>query len=167
MAALFVLLLVVCLKDYQQAKIPNYCVLLIFAVGTVYRFWDSGGGGLLEYFSVCLFTAFILYPFFKIGVIGAGDVKLFAATAGYLSGKTILLFFFTSLLIAAIFSIVKILHEHNGRERLYYLCSYLMQSIQTGHWEFYFRKETDAKGAGICLSGPVFLSILLHIGGVY
>ena len=46
----------------------------------------------------------LLYPLFKISAVGAGDVKLLGAAAGYFPFEKIFLFAFVSLLIAAIIS---------------------------------------------------------------
>lgn len=123
--------------------------------------------GLTDYIKTDVIVLLLLYPLFKIGAIGAGDVKLFAVTAGYLSGKAVICFLTYSLLIAGLFSIIKLLKEQNGLERIYYSCSYMAEVLRTGKWRLYFRNAAEKRQAGICLSGPVFLSILLYLGGVY
>lgn len=167
MAALCILLLVACLTDYLWAKIPNWLILLIVLAGLVSRCVVLGGYGLWLYTKGCILIVLSMYPLFKVGTVGAGDVKLFAAVAGYLSGKVIFYFLFFSLLIAAFFSVIKIMKEHSGIQRLCYFCTYLMQVIRDGEWQLYFTDRTEQKNAGICLSGPILLSVLLHIGGVY
>lgn len=167
MVVLCVLLFVACLTDCRSARIPNWVVLLIYAGGVGYRYlrggWQDIGNSLIS----CFFVFIILFPLFKIGTMGAGDVKLLSAASGYLSGKAVLCFLFYSMLIAAIFSIVKLFRERNGKERFGYLCSYIAEVIKTGHWKIYFQNESEKRKAGICLAVPAFLSVLLHLGGVY
>jgi hypothetical protein len=99
--------------------------------------------------------------------LGAGDSKLFAVSFAYLPLKEGILFLIVSFGIAAIFSILKIIIAQNGRERLYYLVSYVSEVIRSGQWSLYIQNEKSDKSATVCLSGPVFLSILLHMGNVY
>ena len=167
MAVLFIMLSVICLTDHYRTRIPNSMMALLFLYGLGYRYWDAGGNGIAGYLINCVFVFLLLYPLFKIGTVGAGDVKLFSVTAGYLSRQELPCFLIISLLIAAIISIVKICRERCGRERLVYLCSYLVQVCRTGHWKLYFDNEAEMLKTGVCLSFPVLVSILLHIGGVY
>lgn len=167
MAVLCVLLFAVCLIDCCSARIPNMAVVFIFLAGLGYRWLEEGWQGLGSYFIILLCILIILFPLFWIGTIGAGDVKLFAVTGGYLSGRAVICFLIYSMLIAAVFSVIKILRERNGRERFGYLCSYVAEVVKTGHWSLYIRNEAEKKRAGVCLAAPVFLSVLLHLGGVY
>lgn len=160
-------LAVICLFDYRHARIPNWIVLMILFYGLGYRYWDAGGDGVRAFLLSCLIVLLCFYPLFKIGTIGAGDVKLYAAAAGYLSGQTLVYFLFYSLLIAAVISIFRILKERSGRERIGYLCSYLADILRTGQWQLYYKNCLEGQNRGICLSGPILFSILLHLGGVY
>lgn len=167
MAVLCVLLFMVCLTDYRRAKIPNVLIAAIFLFGLAYHFYFNHTEGIKSYLCIVLLVLLSMYPIFKIGAIGAGDIKLFAVTAGYLSGNAVLYFLFSSMLFAAIFSIIKILIEHNGKERFFYLCSYIAEIARTGKWTIYIQNSMEMNQMGVCLSGPVLLGILLHMGGVY
>lgn len=167
MAVLCFLLSVVCLTDYRNARIPNGMIMIIFLYGLGYRYWDAGGGGLTEYLINSILVLLLLYPLFKIGALGAGDVKLFSVTAGCLSKQGVPCFIVVSLLISAMISLIKICRDRSGRERMRYLCSYVVGVCRTGQWKLYLDNVTDSGKAGIHLAGPVFLSILLHIGGAY
>lgn len=165
--ALCFMLFAASVYDYRHGRIPNFMVLLISVLGITYRYRHSGAGGIAGYLEESLLVLIIFYPLFRIGTVGAGDVKLFAATAGYLSGKAVFCFLLSSMLISAIISMIRLLKERDGNERFLYLCSYLGQVAATGKWRLYFHNIYERKRAGICLSGPVLFSILLHIGGVY
>lgn len=167
---LYVLLFAICLLDYRFFRIPNKLIIIIFFWGIGYRCLSLGILGLAGYFKECLFVFLLLYPLFKIGAIGAGDVKLFAVTSGYLSEHSVYYFLLYSLLFAAIFSIIKLVKEHNGREHLSYFCAYLQVVMGTKSWQLYSKEDKNDKNkkcGRICLSGPLFLSMLLHFGGVY
>lgn len=167
MAVLCILLSAVCLADYRTYRIPNALILVILLYGMGYRYRDTGGFGPVEYLMTGLTVLLLLYPLFRIGVLGAGDVKLFGVTAGYLSWQKSFCFLFISLLVAAILSVFRLMKERNVKERLEYLCAYLLEIGRTGRFGMYFEDRAMARDAGICLAGPVLVSWLLHVGGVY
>ncbi len=137
-AALCVFLVAACRYDYRERRIPNYLIIWMAALGAAWRFWNEGLAGPLWYLGQAVLVMAALYPFFQIGGLGAGDVKLLGVTAGYLPAEKILAFLFCSLLVAAMFSVAKMWRKGVGRRRL-----------------------------PVCLSGPVFISVLLFLGGVY
>lgn len=167
MAALCIMLTAACGYDYKRKRIPNYLIALMAVLGVGYRFWESGIDGALSYFGEAALIICLLYPFFKIGSIGAGDVKLFGVTAGYLPFSRILTFLFISLLISAMISLFKMWKESNIRERIRYLSAYLADVARSGCWRLYLEDLREKQEVGICLSGPVLISILLYWGGVY
>lgn len=167
MAALCILLAAACGYDYRRKRIPNFLIAFMAVLGVGWRFWESGVCGALSYLGEAVLIMCLLYPFFKIGSIGAGDVKLLGVSAGYLPCSRILMFLFVSLLISAMISLLKMWKESSMRERMRYLFAYLADVARSGNWRLYLENEREKQAVGICLSGPVLLSILLYWGGVY
>lgn len=156
-----------CCWDYRKGKIPNFLLGIMFAAGGGYSLINGWFDGILVYLIRCFGVMLALYPVFKIGAIGAGDVKLYGICSGYLPWNTFLFFLFFSLLIATAVSLLKMIKESNAIERFCYLCEYIAEVIQTGNFRLYLENEADRKAAGICLAGPILGSLLLHLGGVY
>lgn len=83
------MLVTACWTDLRARRIPNFVVLLTAAAGVVLAVvtssWSAGvvraGGGLLTGLAIWL-------PFFAFGMLGAGDVKLYAAAATFLGAKS-------------------------------------------------------------------------------
>ena len=167
MAVLCVLLVVACFYDYRKRRIPNLLLLIMYAVGWVYRSLDIGAAGLFLFPAESVGVMLLMYPLFKIGILGAGDIKLYGICAGYLPSDKFLYFLFFSMLIAVIFSLFKMLKESNAIDRLFYLCEYVLDVAQTGNFRPYFTDEKERGAASICLAGPVLCSVLLYWGGVY
>lgn len=142
-------------------------ILCCLTVGMGYRLFTGGVKGLFEYFLSTLLTVFFLYFFFRIGAMGAGDVKILGACAGFFPWNKVVYFVFFALLIAAVFALGKMYLERNMKERLYYLTGYLWEVFRCGRWKLYFAGEREGAKAGICMAGPVFCSALLYMGGVY
>lgn len=167
LAVLGLLLTAACGFDYHKRKIPNSLVAVIALTGMVFRFRRDGTAGVPLYLAEAAAMTALLYFFYKISVIGAGDVKLLGAAAGYLPFDKIFLFSFVSLLIAAIISFIKLLVNKNFRERLSIFFRYLEDIAKSGALQSYPTVGREQKSAGVCLSGPVLLSLLLYLGGVY
>ena len=167
---LVLLLAVACYFDYRKAKIPNWLILvgLVSAVGITV--WEADPGRpfyitLLWPVVRTAITTVILYPFFKIGVLGAGDVKLVAVCAAFLKTGDCVPVFVTGLIVAAIAGFCKLLFLGNTRERIYYLFSYGMDVVQFGVWKPYWTKENLhlKKDASLRMAGPLLAGVLLHI----
>ncbi len=167
MVVLCLLLGVACYYDYRQGRIPNYLLILMFILGWGCEVFAQGVRGAVSFPLESLAVMLLLYPLFKIGGLGAGDVKLFGICAGYLPKDKFLMFLFHSLLIAAVISLIKMIKEGNAVERISYLCEYTLGVMQSGQIGLYIRDERERKAAGICLAGPIFCSALLLWGGAY
>lgn len=161
------LLAAACGYDYRDRRIPNGLVLLTAAAGAVWRFWREGLWGVFSWLAAGAMVMALLYPLFKVGAVGAGDVKLFGVTAGFLPSGKILYFLFFSLLVAAMISLIKMWKEKSFVRRWGHLAAYLEEVSRSGRLQLYLKKEEDRGAAGICLSGPILLSVLLYVGGVY
>lgn len=129
--------------------------------------WRLADGTGVSYVLSIFLMIFLLYPFFKLGALGAGDVKLLGICAGFLQYDKILQFLFYSVLAAAIFSVIKLIREQSARERLAYLGEYLLDVARSGKWSLYIENEQEARRTGIALAGPILVSVFLHMGGVY
>lgn len=167
MAALCILLAAACWCDYRKKKIPNYLIAAMILAGVPWRILEEGPWAAAVFVLQTILIGGLLYPLFKIGAVGAGDVKLFGVAAGYLPFEKIFVFLFVSLLIAAIFSLVKLWQNDNFRERLHYLAEYFADVIKGSSWRLYLENGKDSPEIRLCLSGPAFLSLLLYLGGIY
>ena len=167
MAALCVMLTAACWMDYRKKRIPNLLITAMFLYGMVWRFFREGAGGAAAFAAQAVAVICLFYVFFRLGALGAGDVKLFGVTAGFLPFKKILIFLFISLLIAAIISLIKLWKKKYFWERLQYFAGYLVDVWKSGRWRLYLESDEENSDLGICLSGPILFSLLLYLGGVY
>ncbi len=167
MAILCAFLVTACYYDYRSGRIPNWLAALLLAIGIAESFMDGGVLALTGFLISTLLVVLVLYPFFKIGCLGAGDVKLLGFCAGYFPTDKILLFLFFSLLIAAIISFIHLLKEHDFKERISYFGGYALDVLRSGHWKLYIEDGAEKRRSGICLSGPILCSVLMYWGGIY
>jgi Flp pilus assembly protein protease CpaA len=156
-----------CFMDYRCGKIPNEIILVMCVAGVTESFLN---GGLINVFYFVIKAAAVtvlLYPVFRIGAVGAGDVKLIGVCSGFISRGRILRFLFFSMLIAAMFSIIKMCIKRNFKERFTYLGNYISEILTEGRAKRYFENNEELRVGGVCLSGPVMCSMLMHVAGMW
>jgi len=117
---LFCLLVSAAIIDVRSHRIPNRLVLAGLAFGLVYSafvpFWGKHGflwslGGAAIGFGV-------LFPFWLLRMMGAGDVKLMAAVGSLLGLQAIPMALLVSLATSSVFAIAFSLHKGKLREML-------------------------------------------------
>ena len=112
-----------------------------------------------------------LYPFFKIGTLGGGDIKLLSAAAVFLTPAQTILFMGVAFLTGAVIALLKMIRERNFIERFQYLMSYIHDVITTNQWKLYEEAKkqsgTELRKHKIHFAFPVFVSALIHMGGLY
>lgn len=163
---LCVFLVIACYFDYRRCRIPNLLLGALLLYGLLQSFINGGVQDFALFMGITLLVMLVFYPFFKIGCIGAGDVKLFGICAGFFPLGKILLFLFFSLLISAGISLFRMLQNNNLQERFFYLGEYLLDVFQSRRFKLYL-ENMRGQAAGICLSGPILCSALLYWGGFY
>lgn len=155
--------------DLKTDRIPNGFLILGFLIGL------SGslctGRHILEIIGSVSLAFLLLYPLYMIGAMGAGDVKLFLMIGGFSTVKELLLILAGAFVIGAGFSLVKLLVEHNGRERIYYFFSYLSEVLRSGHWKIYGEDLVQDYHSycrnKIHFAVPVLFSAAMRIGGLF
>lgn len=86
--ALSALLAAACLSDLRARRIPNRLVLTTAVIGSVFAVAGNGWLGGLERAGGGLITGLLIwFPFFAFRMLGAGDVKLFAASATFIGAR--------------------------------------------------------------------------------
>lgn len=166
---LLFLLLLSALADLKTDRIPNGFILLGMLIGIAGSLLS--GRDLLDIpTSVCL-AFLLLYPLYKIGVLGAGDVKLFVMIGSFLTVGELMRILAGAFVIGAGFSLVKLIAERNGRERFHYFFSYLCEVLRTGHWRIYGEDlkqdyHTYCKNK-IHFAVPILFSAVCRMGGLF
>lgn len=167
-----------CYFDYRRDRIPNRLIAagaaagLIYRIGLIFSFFAlkeaaaellSAAGGVLLWAGI-IFLVF--YPLYKLGVFGAGDVKLFCLLPLFLKGVECVYCLGASLAIGALLGTVKLLRQGSFRERLAYFCSYTADVVKSGAF-FMYLENGERKKASVHMAGAVFLGVLLHGAGLY
>ena len=162
------MLLLAALADLKTHRIPNGFVVLGIVLGVLGSLWL---GLDIRRTAVSMLLAFLLlYPLFKIGALGAGDVKVFMMIGSFVEVKELLMILVISFVTGALCSLLKLLVEHNGNERMYYFLSYISEVARTRQWKIYgehtvqdYRRYRRNK---IHFTIPILFSVVLRIGGM-
>lgn len=162
------MLFLAALADIRTDRIPNKLIVfgsmagIFSSLWTYQNVWQS---------AVSVTLAFLfMYPLFKIGAFGAGDVKVFMMVGCFLNVWEFVTVLAASFAVGACFSFLKILAEHNGKERMFYFLSYMREVTRTGEWKLYGESTVEDirqyRRNKIHFTIPVLLSVALQIGGV-
>lgn len=165
---LLLLLCLAALTDLKTDHIPNGLIVIGIIIGVSGSLWCRMD--LLQP-AVSMFLAFaLMYPLFKIGALGAGDVKLFIMVGSFVEVQEFIVILVSAFMIGAVFSLFKLLVEHNGRERVGYFLSYLSEVARARQWKIYgeymvqdyklYRKNK------IHFTVPVLFAAVLRMGGI-
>ncbi len=152
--------------DWRFYRIPNVCVGAGALAGLIMTFVSDSVLGLAAAAAsmVIIFLAF--YPFYLLGGVGAGDIKLFMMVGCYMKGDALVHYLLVTMLMAAVCSILKMLAYKESRERLFYLMRYIKKAVLTGAMDEYQIDRTQKKCV-IRLSIPAFVSLILMCAGAY
>lgn len=163
----FVLLCVACFQDIRMRKISNLLVLSVAVTGGFYCFSIDGWPGVFHWFARVLVYGGVLYPLYKMGGLGAGDVKLMAVLEGVFSWSGSVTYFICVWFLAGLTALLKMLSQGNFLERMEYFFSYITEVAVTGKWQFYYRERAQGlkKDRTICMSVPLIIGFALCMGG--
>lgn len=165
---LLLLLFLAALADLKTDHIPNWFICLGIGIGIFgglqYRLnlWSSVFSMLLAFL--------LMYPLFKIGALGAGDVKLFIMIGSFMEVREFIVVMVYAFVIGAFFSAGKLLTEHNGRERIAYFLSYAADVARTRRWRIYGEDLAQDyqlyRSNKIHFTVPILLGVMLKLGGI-
>lgn len=179
MIVLLLILLAAVYTDYRQNRIPNWMIIFGILSGLIISFLHGGLELFCKGLGGMILPVILLYPVFVIGGLGAGDLKLFAVAGSYLGIKGITISFIIAFIIGVIISLVKMIHFHNFKERIYYFFSYIADIFLRGKWRLYelsdgisaadrgdIEESIDFPKHKIHFALPIFLGVAIYIGGV-
>lgn len=152
--------------DLRFYRIPNLCILTGMVSGLIMTYVSYS---VEEMLGACVAMAavfMVFYPFFLIGGLGAGDVKLLMMTGCFIRQKRLLQYLMVTFAVAAVISGVKLLLFRESRQRIFYLGSYFRKLLITGNMENYIVDKSN-KRCVIRLSIPAFISLLMMCAELY
>ncbi|MEZ3427989.1 MAG: A24 family peptidase [Lachnospiraceae bacterium] len=155
------LLVLSCFFDYRRGKVPNALVLIGLVLAYCCRAQQSNIGIMSARIVLVLI---LLYPLYMLGMLGAGDIKLYCMSAAYLAGKDYIIFFLCSLLFSAIAAFLKMLFLGNLWERIHYFYLYAVD-VAKKRKLFLYQKGIvfERKKGALHMTGPMLTGFVLYL----
>lgn len=163
--------------DCREDRIPNELIyigitgwlLVILQTNTWSPIYEGGKQMLLVFL--------VSFPLFRIGALGAGDIKLLMMSACFLYQDSILECFVMSLFLGAGIGLMKLWEEDIWVERFSYFSSYISEVIRQKKWLLYETETLQtirlAKNLShmqkhrIHFSLPIFVGVALKLAHLY
>ena len=166
---LLLLLFVATVWDIRWGKVPNILIAIGFVIGVIRITALEGCQGILLHIPSVVVPVILLFPLYCIGVLGAGDIKLFSMMGCFCNLKGMFFYVCFSFLIGAVISLFLLLWQKNFISRMTYFFSYLFQCISTRHVHFYYSDSftegnslEEKKSSVLYFTIPILLSFLLR-----
>ncbi len=155
MIASLILLSVAAVSDLRSGRIPNMWICIGLAAGVLCRALSLTSFGWSGFFFGMLIPFLICWIPFRMGAMGAGDVKLLIVLGALNGGGDILYCIFFSFLFAAGISLGKLLSLRHLRSSLIQLFHYFQGIFLQGKIELY--EGRYASGHTIRFALSIFL----------
>ena len=107
---LYGILILAVILDFKYMKISNRLILMGIILALAFQVII--GRGVSDFIHVLcniFFPVIVLYLFYLMGVIGAGDVKLFSVIGGFVNFRELVLCMLCSFVVGAVISLGKML----------------------------------------------------------
>ena len=167
------LLIIAVYQDIKTSKIKNFITYPAVLVGLATNTTLSGVGGLKDSLAGIIIPILVLFVFYALNMLGAGDLKLFGAIGSIMGVEFVLCDLAYSFISGGVMAIILISIRKNSFRRLKYLFNYLKSCALTLKLEKY--QEFDGNdglfrfsyailaGSLITFSDGVFTHILIRI----
>ncbi len=110
----FIFVLFSAIDDYKNSKVSNKLVLLTIIFGLIINVYLNKFDGLLFSLKGIVIPFVMLYIFFIMNLVPAGDIKLFMAIGGVIGIKYTIDIMIMSVMIGGIYSLILILKNKNS-----------------------------------------------------
>lgn len=153
---IFLVLLPASICDLYCYKVPNAIIYLGLFLSFCRSSWLYGALGIGYFFLNCLIPFVVCFIFYLLHMFGAADIKLFSIISSYYNFKFCFRVMFVSLIIGAIFSIIKMFQKRIFIRRFRHFSRY-MKDLAVGNLPgiYYDMKKDGDEGIipfTICIS---------------
>lgn len=170
MKVLLIYLVIIAFVDIKKFKIPNACILAGTITGILMTILLGQKTFILLQLKNMFLIFVLLYPFFLIKGLGAGDIKLLMMSAFYMKSDELFKYIALTIIIAGVISIVKMIIYKESRERLKYLIAYICKTAMTisagvvDKYEISYSEDLEIRAKSVIrLSVPALISTLIII----
>ncbi len=155
--------------DLRTGKVPNVLIVTGLLIGLPYAYVGGGLSAMMDALSRCLAIMVILYIFFIIGTIGAGDVKLYALIPFYYGVPEMFVILVSAFCVGAIMAIVKIAESSCFTVRIPLLKDYVKSCLSEKRLLAYSHDpmQIDTISLALPLAVAVMASVIATCLNIY
>lgn len=125
------LILLSVISDMRTYKIKNAIILSFILIGMTTNAITDGFSGLVFSLEGFAGPVLLLFVFFILRMLGAGDIKLFSAIGAVMGLEFVLYTIAYAFIAGGIMALTILAANRNGKQRLAYLCNYIKTCILT------------------------------------
>lgn len=130
--------------DVKEQKIKNFITVPGFFLGLVINFAGEGLNGLAVWLQGLVLPMLLLFPLYYINAMGAGDIKLFAATGSIMGLSFACCSFIFSVYIGGIIASAILIKRRKFWERMQNVFTYFKLMMLTKRVQVYSCKEDSS-----------------------
>ena len=150
-------------QDLSSMRISNRLILAGIMMGLGFRLWMQGPAAIVPFLVNISFPVIVLYLFFLMGAIGAGDIKLFSVIGSFVNFRQLVWCMGLSFVIGAVFSLCRMLKNRNLQISMFHAFSYIGMLLM-GDYKTYDR-NTSGEHNRIHFSLAICIGIVWVKGG--
>lgn len=151
--------------DFLIEKVVNGFITVILLTGFFWQIWENGIMGILIGGTGFLLPCIVLMPLFYFRMLGAGDIKLICSLGIFLGISNVFQLILCSLFLGGLLSFAFLISCGNFKERFFYFFNYVYEYSQTKVLCAYKKKGKQVENFHFTV--PIFLSVMLYVGGFY
>lgn len=129
---LLLILAVAVVQDFMYMKISNRLILMGVLFSLAFGYQLGGISQVLCTLVNVSFPVIVLYLLYLLGVLGAGDIKLFSIIGGFTNFKMLISCMLFSFGAAAVIAVGKMLYNRNFCSSMVKACMFLFSRRQEG-----------------------------------
>lgn len=131
----------------------------------------KGGGGFFGALIGCILPVILLFPFFILKMLPAGDIKLLGCIGSLLGFSFAVHTFVYGFLIAGVFALVVLIKHRILKERFTYMFNYIRGFLISGktiaYNENYNGKDKHQIPLACCISAGALMQVCFSILGYF
>jgi prepilin peptidase CpaA len=156
---LYAIIIVAVIQDFKYMRISNRLIVVGIVLSVAFGIFLGGMPRIICILLNISFPVIVLYLLYLLGVLGAGDIKLFSVVGGFTNFKTLTGCMFAAFVVAAVFSFLKMLYNKNLGFSLFKGQLFVKEVLQ-GNISSY-RKTRAEECNLIHFSAAVFIGLLV------
>ena len=161
----FLVLLPASLFDLSRYRIPNALLVDGLFISLFRRLELQGLNSVWSWLAGMIIPLTLYFILFRLRMFGASDGKLMAVVGSYVGVPGVFFVLFYSLIIGALFSIIKMILLHNLFERWLRLRTYVRDVLRTGRMQGYYDRKRDGESGVIPFGVAIGFGTLISMMG--